>query len=256
MTDAVTSTTSSPAATTTTASSSSSDTAITDAALADYDDFLTLLTAQLTNQDPLNPQDSTQFVEQIATFTAVEQQINTVERLDQLIAATNQQSVSDLASWVGMEVSAQGMAYSFDGEKLELDALSNDNATAGKMIIKDTNENKIAEIAYNPKTDEKVSWDGTKSDGSKAEEGAYFVDFELTITQDDGTTKTENYTSAGFAKVTEARLIDGAQALILSNGLIIEADKVNAVRDPATGSTSSVTATANDVIEAVENAVS
>ena len=41
----------------------------------DFNSFLTLLTTQLQNQDPLAPMDSTQFTEQLALFTNVEQTI-------------------------------------------------------------------------------------------------------------------------------------------------------------------------------------
>jgi len=55
--------------------------------------FLQLLVAQLQNQDPLNPTDSTQFVTQLAQFQQLEQSVNTGEDvtairqdLDQLVA--------------------------------------------------------------------------------------------------------------------------------------------------------------------------
>ncbi len=35
--------------------------------------FLTLLITQLKNQDPMNPQDSSQFVAQLAQFSSLEQ---------------------------------------------------------------------------------------------------------------------------------------------------------------------------------------
>lgn len=38
----------------------------------EFSTFLTLLTAQIRNQDPLAPLDSTQFVEQLATFSSLE----------------------------------------------------------------------------------------------------------------------------------------------------------------------------------------
>src|SRR5579883_738791 len=38
--------------------------------------FLTLLTSQLKNQDPLSPMDSTQFTNQLVEFSQVEQQID------------------------------------------------------------------------------------------------------------------------------------------------------------------------------------
>ena len=52
----------------------------------EFSTFLTLLTAQIQNQDPLAPLDSTQFVEQLATFTNLELQAKGNDTLD-LIAA-------------------------------------------------------------------------------------------------------------------------------------------------------------------------
>lgn len=40
---------------------------------ADKDTFLRLLVTQIQNQDPLNPQDPTQFVSQLAQFSSLEQ---------------------------------------------------------------------------------------------------------------------------------------------------------------------------------------
>lgn len=55
--------------------------------LADtFDTFLTLLTQQLQNQDPLNPMDSQQFVSQLVEFSSVEQQINQNQSLESLLA--------------------------------------------------------------------------------------------------------------------------------------------------------------------------
>jgi flagellar basal-body rod modification protein FlgD len=52
-----------------------------------YDQFLQLLVAQLRNQDPTNPADSTQFVSQLASFSAVEQQVQTNARLNQVVSS-------------------------------------------------------------------------------------------------------------------------------------------------------------------------
>ena len=55
----------------------------------DYNSFLQLLIAQMQNQEPLNPTDSTQFVTQLATFSNVEQGVNTNSKLDQLLTISN-----------------------------------------------------------------------------------------------------------------------------------------------------------------------
>jgi flagellar basal-body rod modification protein FlgD len=52
---------------------------------ADFQTFLTLLTTQLKNQNPLEPLDSTQFVAQLASFSSVEQQVKTNDRLADIL---------------------------------------------------------------------------------------------------------------------------------------------------------------------------
>ncbi len=53
----------------------------------DYNSFLTLLIAQLKNQDPTEPQDSAEFIAQLATFSNVEQSIKTNVKLDELMTS-------------------------------------------------------------------------------------------------------------------------------------------------------------------------
>jgi flagellar basal-body rod modification protein FlgD len=56
-------------------------------ATVDYNAFLKLLIAQLQNQDPTNPIDSTQYIAQLASFSNVEQGIRTNAKLDSLITS-------------------------------------------------------------------------------------------------------------------------------------------------------------------------
>jgi flagellar basal-body rod modification protein FlgD len=65
------------------------------------DDFLRMLVAQLEHQDPLNPQDGTEFTAQLAQFSSLEQLITIRENLDKVV-----QSQRELASAI------QGMASS------------------------------------------------------------------------------------------------------------------------------------------------
>lgn len=55
--------------------------------LANEQTFLKLFVAQLKNQDPLNPQDGTQFVTQLATFSQLEQSLQMRQDLDAIVAA-------------------------------------------------------------------------------------------------------------------------------------------------------------------------
>jgi flagellar basal-body rod modification protein FlgD len=69
----------------------------------DYDTFLRLLVAQMKNQDPTKPMDSTEYVAQLATFSNVEQSIASNVKLDQLIAESRMQQG---ASLVGLTVTS------------------------------------------------------------------------------------------------------------------------------------------------------
>ena len=64
------------------ASSTSSATAT-----VNYDQFLQLLVAELQHQDPTSPTDPTQYMSQLASFSTVEQQVQTNSTLDALLSA-------------------------------------------------------------------------------------------------------------------------------------------------------------------------
>jgi flagellar basal-body rod modification protein FlgD len=76
------------------ATSSTSSTSAASGPSLDYSAFLKLFMAQLKNQDPTAPMDSSQFVAQLATFSQVEQAYSTNSKLDSLLTA-NSLSIGD-----------------------------------------------------------------------------------------------------------------------------------------------------------------
>lgn len=90
------------------ATGSSTSTTTTDAVSATkptlgYDDFLKLLLAQMQNQDPLKPIDSTEYVSQLATFSNVEQGIKQNAKLDQILITSN---LSQAGNAIGKRVTS------------------------------------------------------------------------------------------------------------------------------------------------------
>ena len=71
-----------------TAASTSSTAANAASATIDYNSFLTLLVAELQNQDPTAPSDPMQYMSQLASFSAVGQTVQTNTKLDTML--TNQ----------------------------------------------------------------------------------------------------------------------------------------------------------------------
>ena len=82
----VTSTTPTPPTTaaSTTGTASTSTASAQASATLDYNSFLTLLVTEIQNQDPTSPSDPTQFLGQLASFSAVGQTIQTNAKLDLL----------------------------------------------------------------------------------------------------------------------------------------------------------------------------
>ncbi len=81
---------------TTSATAASTANSTSQAATVDYDTFLRLLVAQIENQDPTNPMDSTEQVAQLATFSQVEQTIQTNAKLDQMLTLSAVSQVDGL----------------------------------------------------------------------------------------------------------------------------------------------------------------
>lgn len=92
---------------TTTATGSGGSATSSDNVSAQKDEFLKLLVAQLAHQDPLNPQDSSAFVSQLAQFSALEQSAKTNDQLAALSSAMSSQNRAGMAALVGKTVIAR-----------------------------------------------------------------------------------------------------------------------------------------------------
>lgn len=97
---AVTSATSAPNTNTTAAAATKS---ASSSSTVDYNSFLKLLIAQLKNQDPTQPVDSTQYISQLASFSNVEQSVQMNSKLDSLITSM---SLSQADGLIGRTVTS------------------------------------------------------------------------------------------------------------------------------------------------------
>lgn len=69
----------------------------------DYDSFLKLLVAQMKNQDPTAPMESTDYVAQLATFSQVEQSVQVNKKLDDILQAS---ALSQADALIGREITS------------------------------------------------------------------------------------------------------------------------------------------------------
>lgn len=199
----------------------------TDAAItSDFETFLTLLTAQLENQDPLKPLESTEFVAQLAQFSAVEQQVRSNDTLEEILSALNGGGGAGLSDWLGSEVRAEA-ALVYSGDPVELTVTPDLSATSATLVVSDLSGAQIARVALDPKAAE-IEWDGTTGAGATAPNGSY----RFTVERVANGVALADETPSGFAPVAEARLVGGDVKLVLESGDLIAADTVQAVRLP------------------------
>lgn len=123
-----------PALGTSQAASVATASTVATAGSADFDTFLKMLTAQLKNQDPLNPMEGTEFAVQLATFSGVEQQAQTNKLLNQLITQLGGGGgLGQMADWIGKE--ARTTAPVWFGDKALTLAVDPDPAADSVILV-------------------------------------------------------------------------------------------------------------------------
>src|SRR5687767_13255550 len=86
---------------------------------AKQEDFLRLLTAQLSHQDPLSPADPSAFVEQLATFSSLEQLGNIRGDLQSLSLAQAGVVSASAVSFAGKTATVEGSSFEYGPGKTE-----------------------------------------------------------------------------------------------------------------------------------------
>lgn len=102
--------------------------------MIDYEAFLNLLVAQMKNQDPTTPMESTEYVAQLASFSQVEQSIQINAKLDNILQAS---ALTQATAMIGKEItSADGKTTGLVKEvKLYSDGVIAVLETGEKILI-------------------------------------------------------------------------------------------------------------------------
>ena len=192
---------------------------------SDFETFLKMLTAQMENQDPLNPIESSDYAVQLATFSGVEQQVRTNDLLDGLGTKLGLMGLSDIAGWVGMEARVAAPVL-FDQTPITLVPQPAVGADETRLVVKnaagDVVENKIIPTSTDP-----VQWAGVDQSGNPLPRSIY--SFEL-VSSGNGVHLSTDPVQA-YSKITESQNTDGKLWLILDSGQKVQADTVSAIRD-------------------------
>lgn len=202
----------------------------------DKEAFLQLLVAQLQNQDPLSPMEGTEFVDQMATFTQVEQQIAQAKSLDMISLQLTGLASNEAVSLIGKDVVIRGNKIAFDGENATgASATLGRSATEVTVTIRDENGNvaRTMELGAKPGGALSIQWDGRDSAGNPLPSGGYSM--EINAKAADGSSVDVSQDVAG--RVVGVSFDKGFPEIILASGArapISDLISVSEVGMPAT----------------------
>ncbi|MDR3212595.1 MAG: flagellar hook assembly protein FlgD [Azoarcus sp.] len=139
--------------------------------------FLTLLTTQLRNQDPMNPMENAELTSQLAQMSTVDG----IERLNTMVTSLlGMQELSDSAALVGRGVLVDGSGLGLTEVGaiggFELDT----PADTIKLVVRDASGLPVKTLEFNnlDAGSHNYMWDGLADDGTQAAEGMYTVTIE------------------------------------------------------------------------------
>jgi flagellar basal-body rod modification protein FlgD len=192
------------------------------------DDFLQLLVTQLKNQDPLNPQDSAQFVQQLAQLTQVEQTYNINTNLQNLLNSQNNGTSLSSVSFIGKNVTAQGSQVSLtSGNPTTLGFTLPSAASQVAIQIQDASGNTVRTLTQGATAAgaNSITWDGMNSTNQLLPSGKY----GFTVSGVDASGQTIQGTTMVQGQVTGVDL-SGDTPVLVVNGVNVPLSTVLSVK--------------------------
>ncbi len=183
----------------------------------DYNSFLQLLTAQVSNQDPLKPMDSSTFVTQLAQLSQVEQTVkvnSNLEGISSQIASAGSLSEVQL---IGRTVTVTGNRFQIDEGTARLGYTLAGEADQVAATIRDSNGAVVATMADLPKSPGArhiIEWDGLNAQGEAVVSDSFTV--EIVATNEDA--EQVSYTGYVPATVDSVLIREDVSELMLNNG--------------------------------------
>ncbi|MBN1478088.1 flagellar hook assembly protein FlgD [Candidatus Sumerlaeota bacterium] len=199
------------------------------------EEFLRLLVTQLESQDPLNPQDSTEFTAQLAQFSALEQQLNTNNLIEQLLTFEAAIANTQAASFIGQEATVYGSEITVqDGEISQAQFNLGSAAEEVTITIRDANGTAVRVITLSDVESgiHDIEWDGANGAGADVADGTY--SFSVAATTADETIDVETHITGIVDEI--AFETDGTYLVI--DGRHVALGNLIAVRAPGSGGVS------------------
>lgn len=170
-----------------------------------FQTFLTMLTTQMKNQDPLKPLDTNDMTKQLVDFANVEQNIGTNSRLDKLVQLQSAGTASTNLAYLGRTVAFEGDSFQYT-QGMTQTPLGYELATSAKSVrvdILDANGNIVRSMKgeISAGTKHAVNWDFKDNNGRAVQPGAYRMNVAPVAENKDDIIKATTYTFGTVAGI-------------------------------------------------------
>jgi flagellar basal-body rod modification protein FlgD len=152
------------------------------------DDFMKLLTTQLSQQDPLSPVDNQAFVQQLSQMASVERLANISGSIEQLAMAQASNTSAQMVSYIGKSVETAADTVRVDAGAPEHDfgVDLEDSAAEAEVVIRNEEGDIVRRIDLGSRDsgEHDITWNGLDKDGAPVADGTY--SFEVVAKDDEG----------------------------------------------------------------------
>lgn len=196
----------------------------------DFDTFLSLLTTQLRNQNPLDPLDMNQFTQQLVQFTEVEQSVKLNENIEQMVQLSAATAINGAVGYIGKEVTTSGESAQFrNGGASWTVTLGADSPNATFTVKNESGVPVFTQSGPAPGGSNVFSWDGQTDNGTVAPEGTY----TLSVVAENGSGGTIEATTAASG-IVDGVDMSGDEPVLLVGGWEVRLADVISINDPQT----------------------
>ncbi len=194
--------------------------------------FLTMLVAQLENQDPLNPQDGSEFSAQLAQFSQLEQLMSLNDAMEKLAdSSSTGSSQRDLMSYIGKQVTGDvdtiqvrqgevsgGFFNLTEAAEIRVEILNSDGTIVKSMPLGTKSSGSHL-----------ISWDGTNISGDAVSDGTYT--YRVLANTGMGYTQISNE----VAGTVEGIAYSNDKAYLVVQGILFDPNKLTSVTNVTDG---------------------
>jgi flagellar basal-body rod modification protein FlgD len=214
-----------------TSSTKSGSTVDNNSLTSNFQTFLTLLTTQLKNQNPLDPLDTNQFTQQLVQFAQVEQQIKQNTQLETLISIERAAQTTTALAYVGATVAIDGQTAALANNRAAW-SFNVPKPVTAQVTVKSTTGQTVYTGSFSMTAGRQTfEWDGRDANGVKWPDGNYTI----SVTAKDANGQTVSIPSE-IEGVVDSVDVTKTPPELMVGGQPFTLDKIKRVVRPTTSS--------------------